>query len=115
MADAAVPVFLLFVVHLRSKSGEARRGAAAGPGGGAQRPVPGRVRAQSDRMVCIGNVRRSRDRLGLLVLFDNWLWPERGESLLQESLAGSVVRIHTRLIHASGFYLGEKATTRPHV
>ena len=51
--------------------------------------------------------------LGVLVLFDNWLWPERGESLLMESLANSLGRVRTRLIGAADFYLGREGAARP--
>jgi hypothetical protein len=39
--------------------------------------------------------------IGLLVLFDNWLWPERGETLLMESLGNSLGRVCSRLVWAS--------------
>ena len=43
--------------------------------------------------------------LGVLVLFDNWLWPERGERLLMESLGNSLGRVRSRLIRATAYYL----------
>ncbi len=44
--------------------------------------------------------------LGVVVVFDNWLWPERGEMLLMESLGESVGRVRRRLRGASAYYLG---------
>ena len=34
---------------------------------------------------------------GLIVLFDNWLWLDRGEEILLESLSASVARDRSRL------------------
>ena len=51
--------------------------------------------------------------LGTLVLFDNWLWPERGESLLREALANTVKRVRARLMRAGDFYLGHPGAKRP--
>ncbi len=42
---------------------------------------------------------------GALVLFDNWLWPDRGEEILLESLGASVARDRSRLLVATDFYL----------
>jgi hypothetical protein len=50
---------------------------------------------------------------GVLVLFDNWLWPDRGEPLLMESLGGSVARARSRLLEASSFYLDGGGVPRP--
>jgi hypothetical protein len=49
----------------------------------------------------------------VLVLFDNWLWPDPGEALLMKSLGTSVARARARLLEASGFYLDDKAAPRP--
>ncbi|MDB5107070.1 MAG: hypothetical protein JWM69_11, partial [Candidatus Binatus sp.] len=51
---------------------------------------------------------------GVLVLFDNWLWPDPSEAILMESLGASVARSRTRLLEAAKFYLdGEGA--RPQI
>ena len=36
--------------------------------------------------------------VGTIVLFDNWLWPDRGEEILLESLGASVARDRSRLL-----------------
>ena len=51
--------------------------------------------------------------LGVLVLFDNWLWPERGERLLMESLGNSLGRVRSRLIRATAYYLGSDGAPPP--
>jgi hypothetical protein len=51
--------------------------------------------------------------LGVLVLFDNWLWPERGETLLMEALGNSLGRVRRRLISTSAYYLGFEGAARP--
>ncbi|HEY2524165.1 MAG TPA: FUSC family protein [Candidatus Binataceae bacterium] len=51
--------------------------------------------------------------LGVLILFDNWLWPERGETLLMESLGDSLGRVRSRLIRACAYYLGSEGAARP--
>src|SRR5712671_1712146 len=40
-----------------------------------------------------------------ILLFDNWLWPDRGEEILMESLGASVARDRSRFLEASTFYL----------
>jgi uncharacterized membrane protein YccC len=50
---------------------------------------------------------------GVLVLFDNWLWPDRGEAILMKSLGASVARARSRLLRASDFYLDSEAAQRP--
>ena len=50
---------------------------------------------------------------GTLVLFDNWLWPDRGEGILLESLGASVARDRSRLLEASNFYLDRRSAPRP--
>jgi len=50
---------------------------------------------------------------GTIVLFDNWLWPDRGEEILLESLGASVARDRSRLLEASNFYLDPQAAPRP--
>ncbi|HTW88089.1 MAG TPA: hypothetical protein VMD75_08785, partial [Candidatus Binataceae bacterium] len=50
---------------------------------------------------------------GTVVLFDNWLWPDRAEAILLESLAASVARDRSRLLEATNFYLDRRNTPRP--
>ena len=50
---------------------------------------------------------------GVLVLFDNWLWPDRGEAILMKSLGASVGRARSRMVRASDFYLDSEAAQRP--
>jgi hypothetical protein len=50
---------------------------------------------------------------GTLVLFDNWLWPDRGEAILLESLGASVARDRSRLLAATRFYLDPRNAPRP--
>ena len=50
---------------------------------------------------------------GLIVLFDNWLWPDRGEPLLMESLGTSVARARARFVEASNYFLDSAAARRP--
>jgi uncharacterized membrane protein YccC len=52
---------------------------------------------------------------GLIVLFDNWLWPDPGEAILMESLGASVARYRSRLVEAANFYLDGAAARRPPV
>ncbi len=49
----------------------------------------------------------------VLVVFDNWLWPDPGEGILMESLGTSIAHARRRLLGASGFYLDNKAAPRP--
>ena len=49
---------------------------------------------------------------GTIVLFDNWLWPDRGEEILLESLGASVARAHSRLLEAANFYLDRQDAPR---
>jgi uncharacterized membrane protein YccC len=50
---------------------------------------------------------------GTIVLFDNWLWPDRGEDILLESLGASVARDRSRLLQAADFYLDPRDASRP--
>ncbi|MBV8772285.1 MAG: FUSC family protein [Deltaproteobacteria bacterium] len=50
---------------------------------------------------------------GMVVLFDNWLWPEPGEAALMEALGASVARARSRLLAASRYYLDGEKTARP--
>ena len=50
---------------------------------------------------------------GVIVLFDNWIWPDRGEKILMESLGATVAHAHSRLLEASAFYLDRVNVRRP--
>ena len=52
---------------------------------------------------------------GVIVLFDNWLWPDPHEPILMESLGASVARARSQLLEASNFYLGREGAQRPKV
>ncbi len=51
--------------------------------------------------------------LGVIVLFDNWLWPDPGEPILMESLGASVARARSQLLGASSFFLAGASVPRP--
>ena len=50
---------------------------------------------------------------GVLVLFDNWLWPDPAEGNLMESLGTSLARARSRFLQASSFYLDNQSVARP--
>jgi len=50
---------------------------------------------------------------GVIVLFDNWLWPDKGEPTLMESLAASIARTRSQLLGASNFFLVGESVPRP--
>ena len=50
---------------------------------------------------------------GVIVLFDNWLWPDPGEPILIESLAASVAHTRSQLLGASNFFLAGESVPRP--
>jgi uncharacterized membrane protein YccC len=50
---------------------------------------------------------------GVIVLFDNWLWPDPGEPILMESLGASVARARSQLLEASNFFLAGESVSRP--
>src|SRR5262249_33676558 len=50
---------------------------------------------------------------GVMVLFDNWLWPDPGESILMKALGASVARTRVRFLEAAGFYLDHEGAHRP--
>jgi uncharacterized membrane protein YccC len=50
---------------------------------------------------------------GVVVLFDNWLWPDPGEPILMESLGASVARAGAQLLGASNFFLAGEGAPRP--
>ena len=49
----------------------------------------------------------------LIVLFDNWLWPDPGEPILMESLGASVAHARSQLVEASNFFLVGESVPRP--
>ena len=50
---------------------------------------------------------------GVIVLFDNWLWPDPGEPILIESLVASVARARSQVLEASNFFLAGESVPRP--
>jgi len=50
---------------------------------------------------------------GVIVLFDNWLWPDPGEPILIDSLGKSVARTRSQLLGASNFFLVGESVARP--
>ena len=50
---------------------------------------------------------------GVIVLFDNWLWPDPGEPNLIESLGGSAASARSQLLEASNFFLAGESVPRP--
>jgi uncharacterized membrane protein YccC len=50
---------------------------------------------------------------GVIVLFDNWLWPDPGEPILVESLGASIARARSQLLGASNFFLAGESVARP--
>ena len=50
---------------------------------------------------------------GVIVLFDNWLWPDPGEPILIESLVASVARARSQVLEASHFFLAGESLPRP--
>jgi len=50
---------------------------------------------------------------GVMVLFDNWLWPDPGEGILMKALGASVARVQVRFLQAVGFYLDHEGARRP--
>jgi hypothetical protein len=50
---------------------------------------------------------------GVIVLFDNWLWPDPAEASLMESLGASVARSRSQLVEAARFYLDDDGAPQP--
>jgi uncharacterized membrane protein YccC len=50
---------------------------------------------------------------GVIVLFDNWLWPDPGEPILMESLGASLARARSQLLEASNFFLAGESVPQP--
>jgi uncharacterized membrane protein YccC len=49
----------------------------------------------------------------LIVLFDNWLWPDPGEPILMESLGASVVHSRSQLLGAVNCFFDRESVPRP--
>jgi hypothetical protein len=49
----------------------------------------------------------------VIVLFDNWLWPDPGEPILMKSLGASIARARSQLLGASNFFLAGESVPRP--
>ena len=60
-----------------------------------------------------GNFAGSAIAFGLIMVFHNWLWPDRAEPILIETLRASAARHHQRLAWATRFYLNARAAPRP--
>jgi hypothetical protein len=50
---------------------------------------------------------------GVIVLFDNWIWPDRADPILMETLGASAAHERSRLVEAAKFYLDNRAARRP--
>ena len=50
---------------------------------------------------------------GILVIFDNWLWPDPGDELLLEALSRSMAQARLRFLTAAAYYMGRDGTPRP--
>ncbi len=50
---------------------------------------------------------------GVIVLFDNWLWPDPGEPMLIGFLVASGARSRSQLLEASNFFLAGESVPRP--
>ena len=51
--------------------------------------------------------------LGVIVLFDNWLWPDRADPILIKALETTATHERARLVEASRFYFDHRAARRP--
>jgi hypothetical protein len=50
---------------------------------------------------------------GVILVFDNWLWPDPAEASLMVSLGANIARSRSRLIEAAHFYLDDDRAPRP--
>ena len=50
---------------------------------------------------------------GVIVLFDNWLWPDRADPILMKTLGASAAHERSGLVEATKFYLDNRAVRRP--
>jgi Fusaric acid resistance protein family len=51
--------------------------------------------------------------VGLIALFDNWIWPDPAEAILVESLVDNLRRVRTSLVEAAQSYLAETGAGGP--
>ncbi len=51
--------------------------------------------------------------LGLIALFDNWIWPDPAEAILLESIAGSFRHNRNRFLQVTQFYLHPEGPRQP--
>jgi uncharacterized membrane protein YccC len=51
--------------------------------------------------------------VGVIALFDNWLWPDRADPILTKTLGASAAHERSRLVEAAKFYLDSRAVRRP--
>jgi hypothetical protein len=51
----------------------------------------------------------------VLLLFDNWLWPDPGEALLMEALGSSLSRTRAELVAATAYYLRRPGAKLPRI
>jgi hypothetical protein len=51
--------------------------------------------------------------LGVIILFDNWLWPDRADPILMASLGAAAAHERSRLLEASKYYFDHSAVRRP--
>ena len=49
----------------------------------------------------------------VIVLFDNWLWPDRADPLLMAALGAAAARERSRLLEASKYYFDHRLVRRP--
>jgi len=50
---------------------------------------------------------------GVIVVFDNWLWPDPAEASLMKSLGANIARSRLQLLEAAHFYLDDERAPRP--
>jgi len=50
---------------------------------------------------------------GVIVVFDNWLWPDPAEASLMESLGASIARSRSQLVESALFYFDNDRAPRP--
>ena len=53
--------------------------------------------------------------VALIVLFDNWFWPDPAEAMLVESLVDNLRRVRARIAQAARAYLAQHTAGAPHV
>jgi hypothetical protein len=50
---------------------------------------------------------------GVIVMFDNWLWPDPAEASLMKALGSNIARSRLQLLEAANFYLDDDGAPRP--